>query len=144
MSQGWHRVFRGTYRFLGWVDPLIRAGWHQVGIGNVVELRVVGRHSGRQRSLMLGLLRVGDGMYLGHPDGEAGWTLDLAAAGEGRLVMRGLPPLVFRPERLSPGSERDAVIQATDQHPFPGNLLYRLGRRHVQAAGVYFRLEPAA
>ena len=83
-------------------------------------------------------------MYLGHPDGEAGWTRDLQAAGEGRLVMHGLPPLDFRPVLLPLGAERDAVISATGQHPFPGNLVYRLGRRHVLATGVYFRLEPVS
>jgi hypothetical protein len=143
MSQGWHRVFRGLYRLLRWTDPLIRTGWRQVGIGNIVELTVIGRRSHAPRSVLLGLLRVADRMYLGHPDGEAGWTLDLAAAAEGRLVMHGLPSLEFRPVLLPHGAERDAVISATGQHPFPGNLLYRLGRRHVLATGVYFRLEPA-
>lgn len=39
------------------------------------------------------------------------------------------------------GVEREHAIMATDQHPFPGNLIYRLGRRHVLAAGRYYRPE---
>ena len=42
------------------------------------------------------------------------------------------------------GVERDAVIFATaDQQPFPGNLLYRVARRHILSEGRYFRLDPA-
>ncbi len=52
----------------------------------------------------------------------------------------------FSAAQLSAGSERDAVIGSTGQHPFPGNLVYRLGRGHVRQVGIYFRLtdrEPA-
>jgi hypothetical protein len=38
-------------------------------------------------------------------------------------------------------AERESVIRATGQQPFPGNLSYRLGRRHIRAVGVFFRLE---
>jgi hypothetical protein len=46
-----------------------------------------------------------------------------------------------RAHRVGPGAEREAAILATMQHPFPGNVIYRLGRSHVRATGVFFRLE---
>lgn len=91
---------------------------------------------------MLGILRVGDGIYLGHPNGESSWTRDLDAAPSAQLVLHGLPPLEIRARLLPNGPERTAVIGATGQHPFPGNLVYRLARRHVLAVGRYYRLEP--
>jgi hypothetical protein len=51
-------------------------------------------------------------------------------------------PLEFRATRVLEEPEYEAVIRATDQHPFPGNLIYRLARRHVRAAGIYYRLAP--
>jgi hypothetical protein len=125
-----------------WLDPLIRAVWGSVGLGNVVELRVPGRRSGRERRVLVGLLGVAGRMYLGHPNGASGWTRNLESAGEGTLVIPGTGSVAVRPVRLDPSPERDAVILATSQHPFPGNLLYRLARRHIRAVGVYFRLEP--
>lgn len=142
VSRFWTRAFHGFYRLLGVLDPLIRAVWSRWGLGNVVELRVAGRHSGRPRSLMLGLLRNGDDLYLGHPNGEASWTRDLDAAPAAQLVLHGLPPLDFRARLLPAGPERSAVIGRTGQHPFPGNLVYRLARRHVLAVGRYYRVEP--
>jgi hypothetical protein len=142
VSRFWRRAFGGSYRFLGVVDPLIRAAWVRWGLGNVVELRLVARRSGRPRSLMLGLLRAGDDLYLGHPNGETSWTRDLDAAQSAQLVLHGLPPLDVRAHLLPDGLERTGVIRATGQHPFPGNLAYRLARRHVLAVGRYYRLEP--
>ena len=28
-----------------------------------------------------------------------------------------------------------------DQHPFPGNLVYRAARGHIRAVGVYFEID---
>ncbi len=142
MSGAWSRIFRGLYRILGWLDPPLRAAHHAYGIGNLVELTVPGRRSGRQITTLLGLLRTNGQIYLGHPNGDCAWTRNLEAAGEGKLAMRGLTPVEVRAVRLPPGPERTAVIRSTGQHPFPGNAIYRLGRRHVLAAGTYFRLEP--
>jgi hypothetical protein len=136
-------VFRAVYRILRVLDPAIRAVYGGAGLGNVHELRVATRR-GRSRSLLLGLLRTPDGIYLGHPNGWASWARDLAAAEHGELVWRGGEPIAFRPVLLSVGGERDGVIRATwSQHPFPGGLIYSLMRRHVRRHGVYFRLEPA-
>lgn len=93
--------------------------------------------------MLLGLLRVGDRIYLGHPNGDVAWTRNLESAGVGELRPRGFAPLTVRPVRLPPGAERDAAIAATwHQHPFPGNVLYYLARRHISAVGTFFRLEP--
>lgn len=142
VSRIWRRGFRLLYRILGRLDPLIRAVLGRAGIGNVVEFRVRSRASGRTRSLMLGILRTPAGLYLGHPNGPAVWTRDLDAAGGGQVILHGLPPLDIQAVLLRPGPERTAVIGATNQHPFPGNLVYRLARSHVLAVGRYYRLEP--
>ncbi len=135
-------LFRGLYRMLRILDPLLRVAYGTAGLGNVHELRVRSRR-GRLRSLLLGLLRTDDGLYLGHPNGWAPWTRDLAAAGRGELVWRDHEPVEFRPVLLVDGPEREAVIRATwSQHPFPGGLIYSVMRRHVRRHGVYFRLDP--
>jgi len=142
MSRFWSRAFRILYRLLGLMEPLIRAVWSRAGLGNVVDFRVRSRRSGRERSLLLGVLRVGDQLYLGHPNGPSGWTRDLDAAGSALLAFHRGSPLLVRGELLAAGPERSAVIRATSQHPFPGNLMYRLARGHILAVGRYYRLEP--
>lgn len=138
----WRFGFRALYRFLGLVDPLLRYAWLAYGLGNVVQVTVVGRRSGKPRQALLGLLVAGGQWYLGHPNGPAQWTRNLDAAG-GRLHLTwpGQPPVAFEAILLGPGPERDRAIEATSQHPFPGNLIYGLARRHVRAAGRYYRLE---
>lgn len=132
------------YRLLALLDPAIRAVWRRFGMGNVVELRVARRNGKGSRSRLVGLLRAGGTTYLGHPNGHVGWTRDLERAGRAHLVWPNEAPIDIAAERLLAGDEREAAIRATSQHPFPGNLVYRLGRRHVRAAGVYFRITPAA
>jgi hypothetical protein len=141
-SRGWTVALRIQYRLIGWLDPLIRWSWARFGLGNVVDLVVAGRRSGREHHVLLGLLRVGNAWFLGHPNGDVAWTRNLDAAGVGELRFRGLPPLPVRAHRLEPGSIRDAAILATSQHPFPGNLVYRLARRHIRAVGAFFAIEP--
>jgi len=141
MSGFWFRVFRVQYRILALIDPLVRAVWVRFGIGNVVELRVRRRMNAADRVRLVGLLRVGDRRYLGHPNGDVGWTRDLDASGEGSYRWSRAATSSFRAIRLAAGPERDAAIRATWQHPFPGNIVYRLGRGHVRRVGVFFRLE---
>ena len=132
------------YWFLATMDPMIRSVWLNFGIGNVVELRVAKRNGQGSRSRLVGVLRAGGELYLGHPSGHVGWTRDLGAAGGGVLVWPNGDDLHFRVTLLSPSdSQREAAIRATGQHPFPGNLIYRLGRGHVRREGVYFRLDAA-
>jgi hypothetical protein len=141
-SRAWRLGFRALYALLWLLDPLLRMIWLQSGLGNVIQVTIPGRSTGRPRRTLLGLLSTGGEWYLGHPNGPSQWTRNLDAAG-GRLQLAwpGQPPVSFRADPLLPGPERDQVILATNQHPFPGDLIYRLGRRHVLAAGHYYRLE---
>jgi hypothetical protein len=143
-GNGWHAFFPRFYAGLRRLDPLIGAWWRRFGVGNTLVLEVTGRRTGIPRRVFLGLLVVGDRRYLGHPDGACAWTLNLDAAGRGRLLRPGRAPELVAASSLPAGPEREAVIRATfRQHPFPGNVLYWLARRHVLEVGTYYRIEPA-
>jgi deazaflavin-dependent oxidoreductase (nitroreductase family) len=142
-SRAWHAAFRVLYAFLGLLDPLIRAWWRAYGLGNVVELEVPGRRTAQPRRVIVGLLTAGERWYVGHPNGDVDWTRNLAAAGRADVRLAGTLPVTVDATPLPDGEERESAIRATDQHPFPGNAIYGLARRHVRAAGVYFRLDPA-
>lgn len=141
MSRLAHVFWPRWYRLLRWLDPAILAAWGRVPIGNVVRFVVPGRQSGRPRPVFLGLLRVGGGWYVGHPDVDCGWTRNLDASGTADLVFRGERRVAVAAELVPPGAERDTVIRATfRQHPFPGTLLYWLSRRHIAVVGRFYRL----
>jgi hypothetical protein len=142
-SAAWTVWFRWQYRLIRLFDPLVRAWLERADLADTVDLVIVGRRSGRPRPVLVGLLVVGGRWYVGHPNGPARWTLNLDAAGRAvvRLPRRGSVEVAARP--LGPGPERSAVVRATFvQHPFPGNLVYRLAGRHVEAVGAFYRLEP--
>ena len=140
-SAGWRRFFPVMYR----ADPArrgaaARRGGGAYGYGNIVELRVAGRRTGRHDGPCSALLRDGNRWFLGHPNGHVRWTRNLEAAGTADLVL----PLARRRSpsaRTSspPGDLRDRAILATGQHPFPGNLVYRLARAHIRAVGRVLR-----
>lgn len=135
----WWRVWYRFVRLLG--APLTRLVLAR-GFGNVVILRVGGRHSGAERAVPLGLLTVEGERYVGHPNGDTSWTLNLRAATSVTVASKGLDSIRVRPLVLAPGPERDVVVRATfRQHPFPGNVFYRLAAGHVFASGVFFRLD---
>jgi F420H(2)-dependent quinone reductase len=139
----WRRTFRVAYAFLGAIDPLLRWTWFSVGLGITSRLTVRGRRTGRQRTVLVGLLRVDGRWYVGHPNGEAAWTANLRDATSVTVALRPEAPMRFAAVLLEDGAERTAVIRATaEQQPFPGNLLYRAARRHILSVGRYFRLEP--
>jgi hypothetical protein len=146
MSRFWRSAFRVQYRVLAWLDPPIKAFWRRFGLGNVVELRVERRDGRGQRSRLLGVLRAGGGEYIGHPNGHVGWTRDLVAAGRAKMVLPGgRAEREVSAELLPVGDdEREQAILSTGQHPFPGNLVYRLGRRHIRVVGAFFRLRDVA
>ena len=142
-SAAWSLAFRAVYAFVRLVDPLLRWTWFSVGIGITAKLSVRGRRSGRERSVLVGLIRVKGAWYVGHPNGEVSWTANLRRAGTARLAPRPEAAVDVSATPLEAGVERDAVIIATsDQQPFPGNLLYGAARRHILSEGRYFRLEP--
>jgi hypothetical protein len=140
-SRLWSAVFRFQYRILALIDPLVRSAWSLRGIGNVVELDVPRRNGRGMRTRMIGVLHVKGRSYVGHPNGDVGWTRDLAAARRGTVRYHNGVEWHFIATPLPIGEEREQVVRSTGQHPFPGNLVYRLGRRQVTAVGVYFRLD---
>jgi hypothetical protein len=141
-SAFWHRLFPIEYRLIRALDPLVAPIWRRVGLGNVIQLDVPGRRTGLPRRVLLGLLRDGDRWFLGHPNGDVAWTRNLEAAGGGIVSLRPGSSVSVRAARLPDGDLRDRAIRATDQHVFPGNLVYRLARAHIRAAGSYFLVEP--
>lgn len=142
MSRLAHAFFPRFYRLLRTFDPLIAWVWRRVGIGNTVLVVIQGRRSGQPRPVYLGLLRAGGRTFLGHPDVDCDWTLNLEAAGAGEVWFHGGRAEIFSAYPLEPGPERDAAIRATfHQHPFPGNVFYWLARRHVRAVGRFYRVE---
>jgi hypothetical protein len=144
-SAAWTVAFRVMYRGLRLLAPLIRAAMAAGGPGldGVVELRYVGRRSGRRRRTLATLLDVDGRWYVGHPNGPAAWVRNVEATGVVDIEPPGAHGSNFAVRRVDVGPERDAVIRATwSQQPFPANLVYRAARRHVAAVGVYLRLEP--
>lgn len=139
----WRYALRAEYRLIRLVDPLIRLYLKltPAGLDRTVALVIVGRGSGRRRSTLLTLLTVDGRWYVGHPNGPAGWTRNLEAAGRADLVdLHGIARPVLA-EPLSPGRERDAVLRATwDQQPVPANLIYRAASAHIALVGCYYRL----
>lgn len=144
-SAGWRVAFRAMYRLLRLLDPLVRSALAvgMPGLDGIVSLSVEGRRSGRLRRTLVTLLRVGGRWYIGHPNGDTGWTRNAEAAGSVEIepAPGSRAGRELRVTRLPPGPERDAVIAATKtQQPFPGNLIYRAANHHVAAVGVYFRI----
>ncbi len=138
----WAIAFAAFYRVIRLLDRPIRAWWRRFGLADTVELVVVGRRSGRPRSVLVGLLVVGGRSYVGHPSGDAGWTRNLRAAGRAVVVDRFGRATPVRATPLAPGPERSAAIAATwRQHPLPARLVYRAARRHILRWGVIVRLD---
>lgn len=141
-SAAWNVTFRVAYALIRLIDPLMRWSWLTAGIGITARLTVRGRSSGRDRSVLVGLIRVGERWYVGHPNGEVAWTANLRSARVARLAPRPNATVDVGASPLQHGAERDAVIAATsEQQPFPANLLYGAARRHILSEGRYFRLE---
>jgi hypothetical protein len=142
-STAWRWYLRAQYRLIRLLDPFVATFWRAYGLGNVVELQVPGRRTGRPRPILLGLLRDGEHWFLGHPNGDVAWTRNLEAADSANVSFRYPTSVPIRAIRLPPGELRDRAILLTGQHVFPGNIVYRLARAHVRAVGVYFSIELA-
>ncbi len=142
-SNAWNAAFHAAYAFIRILDPLLRWTWFSVGLGITSRVTVSGRRTGRDRSVLVGVIRLRGGWYIGHPNGDVAWTRNLGAAGVARVAPRPEASVDMRAAPLAAGSERDEVIAAAGtQQPFPANLLYRAARRHILSEGRYFRLEP--
>ncbi len=141
-SSAWNAAFLAAYATIRVMDPLLRWTWFSVGLGITSRLTVRGRRTGKERSVLVGLIRVGGRWYVGHPNGEVAWTRNLLNSREARVAPRPEAPVDVAAAPLEHGSERDRVILATaEQQPFPANFLYRGARRHILSEGRYFRLE---
>jgi deazaflavin-dependent oxidoreductase (nitroreductase family) len=137
------RLWAASFRLLFRLTPnrlVLRLTKH-LKVLPIAEVVIVGRRTGLARRYPLTVLDVGGRSYIGHPNGRSQWVRNLVAAGSATVV-RGAQPLTLRAIELDDCPERDAVVQATSQQPFPANLVYRGGRGHVAAVGTYFRLEP--
>jgi hypothetical protein len=142
----WRAAFRAAYRFLRIIDPLLRLAWRAglPGLGSTVDLVVPGRCTGRSRQILLTLLVVDDRWYVGHPNGRSAWTRNLEASGRATIRLGQGENRQLVAVELPAGPERARVISLTPAlQPFPGNILYALAQDHIQAVGVYFRLEAA-
>ena len=106
-SAAWDVAFRVLYATLRLLDPLIRWMWFSVGIGITSRLTVRGRRSGRDRSVLIGLLRVDGAWYVGHPNGEVGWTANLREVGRATIAQRPEAPFEVTAVPIGPGPERD-------------------------------------
>lgn len=146
-SAAWSAVFRVSYRLIRIMSPLLES-WRAnglPGLDGVVELRMVGRRTGRPRWILVTLITVDGQGYVGHPNGEAAWTRNIEASGSVEVDPSGPTGPRYAVHRLPAGPERDSVVRATwRQQPFPANVLYRAAGRHVAAVGVYYRLEDRA
>jgi hypothetical protein len=141
-SRAWTIVWRV---FLGISPhPIVRVMRRFSDVGTVGELAILGRRTGRERRMLLGLIEVDGRRYVGHPNGlRAQWTRNLDAAGRAELVGRDGSRTAVVASKLQRGAERDAVIRQTGHaKPFPAGLLYRRSRRHLDASGEFFRLDP--
>jgi hypothetical protein len=138
-------LFRVFYRILRLLAPLVRSALANgvPGLSGVVEIRYVGRRSGRLRRTLITLLNHDGAWYIGHPNGAAKWVRNAETSGWVDVDPPGATGSRHAIHRLPDGPERDAVIRATAvQQPFPANLLYRAAQRHIAAVGVYHRLDP--
>ncbi len=145
MSALWSRFWPIWYRAIRVFEPGLRWWLARARLGDTVEVVIAGRRSGLPRSVLLGLLAIGDRRYIGHPAGAAAWTHNLDAAGRARVILADSNVVETIATPLEPGPERDAVIRATfRQHPFPGNVLYWLSRGNLRRVGRFYRLEPTA
>jgi hypothetical protein len=141
VSRFWRRAWPAFYRLIRVFEPVTLRLTRRFGLGDTVEL-AVRRRSGTARPILLGLLRVRGDWYVGHPNGECGWTRDLDRSPEAVVSAAWLRPTTVRAVLLPAGEERSDAIGATfRQHPFPGNVLYWLARRHIRAVGRYYRLD---
>jgi len=136
----WRMVLDGFLK--GAPVRLMRFVRRTVAAAPIEEFLIVGRRTGRQRRLLLGLFEVDGVWYAGHPNGTSAWVRNLEAAGECTVIRRNGVPIRVAAVEVPRGSERDAVILAAGRQPAPAGPIYRGGRRHIVRVGRYFRLTP--
>jgi hypothetical protein len=144
-SLGWRITWRAAYavvRHLGSIVRLCAAADVPTFSDRILELALVGRRTGRSRTVLVTLITYRGSWYVGHPNGRAGWLANLGAAEAVPARVLGQPPLRVRSVPLALGPERTAVILETArQQPILARTLYRAAQGHILRAGVYHRLE---
>lgn len=142
-STAWRLIFRAAYALIRLIDPILRWLWLSNRLGITSRLTVRGRRTGRERAVLVGLISVDGSWYVGHPNGEVAWTVNLQEARAARIAPAPEAEIEVAARPLEASAERDAVIVAAgQQQPFPANVLYRAARRHILSDGRYFRLNP--
>ena len=138
-SRTWNRFFKVFFKT---TPHRLMRGVRKVSAGSPIEeLVVVGRKTGKERHHLVTLLDVDGRFYVGHPNHRSQWARNLEAGG-GVLLRRGHEPMTVRAIWLDPGPERSAAIAAAGRQPFPAGRVYHGARRHIEAVGAYYRLEP--
>ena len=122
--------------------PFMRFVRRRMPSAPLEEFVIVGRRSGRERRMLLGLFEVGGSWYCGSPNGTSQWVRNLVAAGGCTVIRRDGIPVRVAAVEVERGPERDAVLAATGRQPAPAGLVYRATAGHIRAVGRYFRLEP--
>lgn len=124
--------------------PVMRAVRKHVRASPVEEFLIVGRRTGRERRMLLGLFDIDGTWYAGNPNGTAQWIRNLEAAGGCTVIRRDGIPIQVRATEVTDAALREAVIRKTGTQPLPAGLVYRRARRHIRAVGRYYRLERVA
>jgi hypothetical protein len=141
----WRSTWRAVYavfRRADWFTRALVALRVPTYADAIVELGLVGRRTGLPRPVLVGLLRIDDRLYVGHPSGSTPWLANLAAADAVTLRARNRPQLRVHSTPLVLGLERDAAIRAAArQEPLPMRPIFWASRRHSLRAGVYHRLD---
>ena len=140
----WHVTWRVLFFMARRTNALMRAfrGLPLPSTSEIVELRLVGRKTGRRRDVLVGMSRIDGRMYVGHPNGPTAWLANLAAADVATLQVKHQPPVQVRSVPLGLGPEREAAIRATgSQEWLVIRPFYWASRRHILRAGVYHRLD---
>jgi hypothetical protein len=141
-SRAMRRAF--AFLFATTPTPVMRALHRRGALAPIQEIRVVGRHSGIERSFFAVVAETDHGWVIGHPNGHrAHWVRNLLQAGSGTIVRSGGTTETVRATELF-GEARTAAIdahRAAQRQPF--RTIYGRGRDHILATGTYFRLDPS-
>jgi hypothetical protein len=142
-ADGESAVWRAMLTFFlrGAPTPMMRAVRRLLPESPIEEFVIVGRRTGRERRMLLGLFDIDGVWYAGHPNGTSHWIRNLEAAGGCTVVRRDGVPIAVRAIEVTDPAEREAVIRRTGTQPAPAGNVYRGAQRHIRAVGRYFRLE---
>ena len=104
---------------------------------------IVGRRTGRPHTRAGRPDYTGGTYYVGHPNGPAQSTRNLASGGVLQLRLPGHLPVAARACKLAASDpDRYAAIDAAGRRqPWPASWLYIAARTHIEAVGEYFRPE---